>query len=112
MLWTTRTLLMNRSRLSSNRDSFNSAPVKQAQEDRLFTCPICSIDFPESKIEKHAERCTGSKEAKSNLLPLPKPVYHLLKDSQIRAKLKELGLKTNGSREVFFHYILQFINYV
>jgi len=37
---------------------------------------------------------------KTIMKPLAKPVYHMLKDVQIRAKLQELGLKTTGDRNV------------
>lgn len=68
--------------------------------------------FPDGETEKMSSeryKC-GAFDSRSegvrkenNWKPLAKPVYHLLKDSQIKAKLKELKLPTSGSREVLAH---------
>jgi len=63
---------------------------------RAFNCPLCERNISSEHIEKHVQGCKG----KISMKPLAKPVYHLLKDSQIRTKLAELGLKTIGDRNV------------
>lgn len=44
-------------------------------------------------------------EGRNDRKPLAKPIYYLLKDSQIKEKLKELNLSTKGSREVSIYTI-------
>ncbi len=63
-------------------------------------CPLCLREFPLDQIENHASFCKGPTKPKRKLTPLPKPVYHMLKDSQIKSKLSDLGLKTTGDRQL------------
>lgn len=62
-------------------------------------CPICHKYFPPADLERHAAFCKGETLERTRVLKsLAKPVYHLLRDAQIRGKLAELGLKTSGDR--------------
>lgn len=84
-------------------------------------CPICDKIFDAAHIESHVGVCVQEAEFKKDdedlenkkkrLKPLPKPIYHLLKDAQIRAKLKELQLPTHGHREVHTNYQWLYSNF-
>lgn len=69
---------------------------------------MCQKSFPLTDVEIHASFCKGEQEKprRTPMKPLPKPIYHLLKDAQIRAKLTELGLKTTGDRSVLTSLVL------
>lgn len=47
-------------------------------------------------VDDHAKESRNSKEARK----IAKPVYHLLKDSQIKKLLRDLNLSTKGTRQV------------
>lgn len=73
------------------------------EDDVMSVCPICNKPLVGmAEIERHFEFCKGSNTSSNSgsLKPLPKPVYHLLKDAQIRSKLEDLGLRTTGDRTV------------
>jgi hypothetical protein len=76
--------------------------LKASKSVRLEAIPI-DDDKESELVESRKSKVAISLlelEAKSDQKPLAKPIYHLLKDSQIKEKLKELNLSTKGSREV------------
>lgn len=83
--------------------------------DQIKTCPYCKWDFDLDSIKIHMNQCKsltstnknkgdgerdGGDGGKSTILHqhLAKPIYHMLKDSQIKKKLAELDLPTDGDR--------------
>ncbi|XP_069682882.1 E3 ubiquitin-protein ligase RAD18-like [Periplaneta americana] len=74
----------------------------------LVACPVCSVDIPEKNINAHLDaclkRCEQPVQSSSPLKmqkrkPLPKLVYSLLQDKELKKKLKEHGLSTQGDRK-------------
>ncbi|NXA54739.1 RAD18 ligase, partial [Nothocercus julius] len=69
-------------------------------------CPVCGVAIPEQYINKHLDGCLAREEKKDSLRssgnkrkPMSKVVYNLLSDRDLRRKLKEQGLSTQGSRQ-------------
>ncbi|NXN25835.1 RAD18 ligase, partial [Nycticryphes semicollaris] len=69
-------------------------------------CPVCEVAIPEQYINKHLDSCLGREEKKDSLRssahkrkPMSKVVYNLLSDRDLRKKLKEHGLSTQGTRQ-------------
>ncbi|NWU92434.1 RAD18 ligase, partial [Upupa epops] len=69
-------------------------------------CPVCEVAIPEQYINKHLDSCLRRDEKKDSLRssahkrkPMPKIVYNLLSDRDLRKKLKEHGLSTRGTRQ-------------
>ncbi|XP_043270745.1 E3 ubiquitin-protein ligase RAD18-like isoform X2 [Venturia canescens] len=83
-------------------------------------CPVCAVEVPEAHINRHLDDCLkretiGQKVAKiePKRKPLPKLVVSLMKDAELRKKVKELGLPTQGDRktlEARFHRYLTLYN--
>lgn len=76
--------------------------IEEKGVEELMVCPICGKDFPLDAIVDHSSKCRKFHvtESANSLKPLSKPIYHLLSTAQIRAKLVDLKLKTNGDRSV------------
>jgi hypothetical protein len=79
-------------------------------EDRVG-CPVCHVQVLQKNVNQHLDRCLAeqkgelrSKEAGpvSNMMrPMKQPVYHLLKDSELKKKLRENGLEVKGDYKSF-----------
>lgn len=68
-------------------------------------CPICSLPFSVSEIEQHVDKCLQASQAsskhQSTRQPISKPVFALMKDTQLRKILGDFGLPASGDRSVF-----------
>ncbi|OXB61854.1 hypothetical protein ASZ78_001008 [Callipepla squamata] len=69
-------------------------------------CPVCGVAILEEYINKHLDSCLSREEKKDCLRssahkrkPMPKVVYNLLSDRDLKKKLKEHGLSLRGSRQ-------------
>nr|ACO14717.1 Postreplication repair E3 ubiquitin-protein ligase RAD18 [Caligus clemensi] len=66
-------------------------------------CENRGIAVLSSKFEAHSLHCSNSPskllKAKIALKPISKPVYHIMKDSELKKKLKEEGLCIKGDRK-------------
>ncbi|XP_066594586.1 E3 ubiquitin-protein ligase RAD18-like isoform X2 [Prorops nasuta] len=79
---------------------------QKIMEKKFVSCPVCKVDVAETHINKHLDDClkreSGEfKPAKKieKRKPLPKLVVSLMKDPELRKKLKELGLSSLGDRK-------------
>lgn len=68
-------------------------------------CPVCAVAIPEKNINRHLDNCLTREDKKESLRSsvnkrklLPKLVYNLLSDRDLKKKLKECGLSTQGSK--------------
>ncbi|KAH0552113.1 E3 ubiquitin-protein ligase RAD18-like [Cotesia glomerata] len=82
----------------------NSLEVKN--ENKFKSCPVCQVNVPEKNMDIHFDNCT-KREASiictttdKKRPQLPKLVLNLMKDSELKKKLKEVGLPTKGVRKV------------
>ncbi|PKU33240.1 hypothetical protein llap_16456 [Limosa lapponica baueri] len=73
---------------------------------KTMDCPVCEVAIPEQYINKHLDSCLSREEKKDSLRssahkrkPMSKVVYNLLSDRDLRKKLKEHGLSTQGTRQ-------------
>ncbi|XP_061076527.1 E3 ubiquitin-protein ligase RAD18 [Conger conger] len=69
-------------------------------------CPVCLVGIPEHQINGHLDNCLIRDEKKESLRsstkkrkPLAKLVYNLLTIQDLRKKLRDLSLPTQGSRD-------------
>ncbi|XP_077181387.1 E3 ubiquitin-protein ligase RAD18 isoform X4 [Paroedura picta] len=69
-------------------------------------CPVCGVPVQELHINKHLDSCLTSDEKKESLRSsgqkrrfLPKVVYNLLSDRDLRKRLKQYGLSTQGTKQ-------------
>ncbi|CAD6203109.1 GSCOCG00009737001-RA-CDS [Cotesia congregata] len=82
----------------------NSLEVKN--EDKFKSCPVCQVNISEKNIDKHIDICTKREASiicttSAKKRPqLPKLVLNLMKDSELKKKLKEVGLPIKGVRKV------------
>lgn len=97
------------------RKAFDEKPRSEHVDlTNLTECPVCGKQFSSAQIESHAALCDPdfiSEPAKprKRLKPLAKPIYHLLKDAQIRSKLAELRLPIQGTRELLIKRHSEFV---
>ncbi|KAK2142937.1 hypothetical protein LSH36_895g00026 [Paralvinella palmiformis] len=76
-----------------------STPTKSQSAVKSFT-------IPEKNVNLHLDRCLIRSEKEETMRkcvikrkPLPKYVYSLMKDKELRKKMAELGLPTDGDRQ-------------
>nr|XP_028700226.1 E3 ubiquitin-protein ligase RAD18 isoform X4 [Macaca mulatta] len=80
-------------------------------------CPVCGVNIPESHINKHLDGCLSREEKKESLRssvhkrkPLPKTVYNLLSDRDLKKKLKEHGLSIQGNKQQLIKRHQEFVH--
>ncbi|NXF81742.1 RAD18 ligase, partial [Sclerurus mexicanus] len=80
-------------------------------------CPVCEVAIPEQFINKHLDSCLTREEKKDSLRssahkrkPMPKVVYNLLSDRDLKKKLKEHGLSTLGTRQQLIKRHQEFVH--
>jgi len=85
--------------------------IRVKAESQLLTqpnrtpCPVCSVPIPDKAINQHVEKCLSTRKAPPVVQPvkkrsaLPKLVYALLKDKELKNKCKEFGLNPKGDRK-------------
>ncbi|XP_063081259.1 E3 ubiquitin-protein ligase RAD18 isoform X2 [Cavia porcellus] len=80
-------------------------------------CPVCSVSIPENHINKHLDSCLSREEKKDSLRSsaqkrkqLPKTVYNLLSDRDLKKKLKEHGLSTHGNKQQLIKRHQEFVH--
>ncbi|XP_047602020.1 E3 ubiquitin-protein ligase RAD18 [Lutra lutra] len=80
-------------------------------------CPVCGVNIPENHINKHLDSCLTREEKKESLRssvhkrkPLPKTVYNLLSDRDLKKKLKEHGLSVQGNKQQLIKRHQEFVH--
>ncbi|KAL2715156.1 E3 ubiquitin-protein ligase RAD18-like [Vespula squamosa] len=97
----------NTSKLSSFFTPKRKKVSQNIIDEKVVTCPVCKVNVLEKNINRHLDDClkrevTKDKpvKPKSKRKPLPKLVLSLMKEAEIKKKLKELGLSYVGDRKV------------
>lgn len=105
----------------------SAGPQEMDYDDGLVACPICLTRMKESLVDRHLDTsCTGSPHSEAHRPPtaqdhailthsyqslvshpiprrpdrLPAINYSMLKEPQLRKKLSELGISSNGPRQI------------
>lgn len=80
-------------------------------------CPVCSVSIPENHINKHLDCCLSRGEKMESLRsstnkrkPLPKTVYTLLTDRELRRKLRQHGLSVHGTKQQLIRRHQEFVH--
>merc|ERR1711878_9733 len=76
-----------------------------SQNQKKMPCPVCQVDIPEKNMNIHLDQCLAEKNGEMSIVstvrrmePLKLPVFHLLKDNEIKKRLKDLGLDATGDK--------------
>ncbi|XP_034514585.1 E3 ubiquitin-protein ligase RAD18 isoform X1 [Ailuropoda melanoleuca] len=80
-------------------------------------CPVCGVSIPENHINKHLDSCLTREEKKESLRssvhkrkPLPKTVYNLLSDRDLKKKLRQHGLSIQGNKQQLIKRHQEFVH--
>ncbi|EHB13906.1 E3 ubiquitin-protein ligase RAD18, partial [Heterocephalus glaber] len=80
-------------------------------------CPVCGVNVPENHINKHLDSCLSRDEKKESLRSsvqkrkqLPKTVYNLLSDRDLKKKLKQHGLSIQGNKQQLIKRHQEFVH--
>ncbi|XP_070594385.1 E3 ubiquitin-protein ligase RAD18 isoform X2 [Erythrolamprus reginae] len=80
-------------------------------------CPVCGVPVQELHINNHLDSCLARDEKKDSLRSsgqkrklLPKLVYSLLSDRDLRKRLKEHGLSTQGTKQQLIKRHQEFVH--
>ncbi|KAF8777324.1 E3 ubiquitin-protein ligase RAD18 like protein [Argiope bruennichi] len=73
------------------------------------SCPVCYKTVSGGRINIHLDKCLQIQEKESERKSLPKLVYHLLSEKEIRKRLKEHGLSTSGDRQTLIRRHKNFV---
>ncbi|XP_073900405.1 E3 ubiquitin-protein ligase RAD18 isoform X2 [Castor canadensis] len=87
------------------------------KQDTKVDCPVCGVSIPENHINKHLDSCLSREEKKESLRssvhkrkPLPKTVYNLLSDRDLKKKLKQHGLSIHGNKQQLIKRHQEFVH--
>uniref|UniRef100_A0A452DWR6 RING-type E3 ubiquitin transferase n=1 Tax=Capra hircus TaxID=9925 RepID=A0A452DWR6_CAPHI len=102
----------------SSEDSVPETPSTSAlKQATKVDCPVCGVKIPENHINKHLDSCLSREEKKESLRssvhkrkPLPKIVYNLLSDRDLKKKLKQLGLSVQGNKQQLIKRHQEFVH--
>ncbi|XP_051059603.1 E3 ubiquitin-protein ligase RAD18 [Phodopus roborovskii] len=85
--------------------------------DTKVSCPVCGVSIPENHINKHLDSCLSREEKKESLRssahkrkPLPKTVYNLLSDRDLKKKMKQHGLSIQGNKQQLIKRHQEFVH--
>ncbi|XP_007944037.1 E3 ubiquitin-protein ligase RAD18 [Orycteropus afer afer] len=88
-----------------------------AKQVAKVDCPVCGINISENYINKHLDCCLTHEEKKESLRssaykrkPMPKMVYNLLSDRDLRKRLKQHGLSTQGNKQQLIKRHQEFVH--
>ncbi|XP_015271052.1 PREDICTED: E3 ubiquitin-protein ligase RAD18 [Gekko japonicus] len=80
-------------------------------------CPVCGVPVHGLHINAHLDSCLTSDEKKESLRSsgqkrrfLPKVVYNLLSDRDLRKRLKQYGLSTHGTKQQLIKRHQEFVH--
>ncbi|XP_072050560.1 uncharacterized protein [Amphiura filiformis] len=104
---------------STSSDHANSQPqLSSATKKDKASCPVCGVSVQPKYINAHLDSCLlkGDKreskrrtpKQKPKRKPLPKLVYNLMSDKDIRKKLKEFNLPHQGNKQVMVKRLQEF----
>ena len=95
---------------SSNFDVSSSSKSNSSQSKKeVSPCEVCKVEIPTRNLNLHTEKCrksakVGMKKESSFIRkrppPLPKLVYSLLKETELKKKCKEFCLNPKGDRKL------------
>ncbi|XP_033230881.1 E3 ubiquitin-protein ligase RAD18-like isoform X2 [Belonocnema kinseyi] len=81
----------------------SKTPFKREENGPTVPCPVCTVKISETHINRHLDDClkresntSGPKINESKLKAIPKLVLNLMRDPELRRRLKEYGLSTAG----------------
>ncbi|XP_012866017.1 PREDICTED: E3 ubiquitin-protein ligase RAD18 isoform X1 [Dipodomys ordii] len=87
------------------------------KQDTKVDCPVCGVNISENHINKHLDTCLSREEKKESLRsslhkrkPLPKTVYNLLSDRDLKKKLKQHGLSVQGNKQQLIKRHQEFVH--
>ena len=81
-------------------------------------CPVCFVSILEKNVNNHLDKCLAEQNGEvsrpeptfvNNMRPLKQPIYHLLKDNDIKKRLKDHGLEPKGDRKILICRLKSFI---
>lgn len=92
--------------------------TKSKEQEDVVTvpCPVCSVEIPERNINIHLDSCLyrserpvrkqSKRERKRS--PLPKMVYNMMPEKELRKKLKDHGLDQKGDKKMLISRLQRF----
>ncbi|PIK48399.1 putative E3 ubiquitin-protein ligase RAD18-like isoform X2 [Apostichopus japonicus] len=98
---------------SASTSNENSANIPSTRSDKS-TCPVCDVPVALKHINLHLDSCLKRSSEnqkpprKEKRKPLPKLVYNIMSDKQLRKKLKEYKLATQGTRKELIRRMQEF----
>ena len=86
-----------------------------SQNQKKISCPVCRVDIPGKNVNQHLDQCLAEKNGEISIVstvrrmePLKLPVFHLLKDNEIKKRLRDLGLDATGDKKVLIQRFKNF----
>ncbi|KAM5281092.1 E3 ubiquitin-protein ligase RAD18 [Ctenodactylus gundi] len=102
---------------SSDADRPETPSTSTLKQVTKVACPVCEVNIPEHHINKHLDSCLTRDEKKESLRSsvqkrklLPKTVYNLLSDRDLKKKLKQHGLSVQGNKQQLIKRHQEFVH--
>ncbi|XP_036734123.1 E3 ubiquitin-protein ligase RAD18 [Manis pentadactyla] len=102
---------------SSDASMFETPSTSTLKQVTKVDCPVCGVNIPENHINRHLDSCLSREEKKESLRssvhkrkPLPKTVYNLLSDRDLKKMLKQHGLSIQGNKQQLIKRHQEFVH--
>ena len=82
---------------SLSRPIVQQQRAASSQAVKEVACPVCNVYMRETMINVHLDSCLN-KNKPVKRKPLPKLIYTIMKDTELRKRLKDLGLCATGDK--------------
>lgn len=94
---------------SASRASVHQQSRNTTSAVKDVPCPVCRTYMRETLINVHLDSCLEkTKPAKRKLMP--KLIYNLIKDRELKKRLKDLGLNSSGDKNTLVNRHKKFTN--
>ena len=110
---------------STSTDSITS-PVEPSGEppsasqttEEKVSCPVCKVFVLQRNVNQHLDKCLAEQKGElkptvqpklNRMEPMKQPIYFLLKDNEIKKRLREHGLSTSGARKTLENRLKSYI---
>ncbi|KAM4021413.1 LOW QUALITY PROTEIN: E3 ubiquitin-protein ligase RAD18 [Anomaloglossus baeobatrachus] len=103
--------------MDSSEEAFVPSTPSTSTVKVKVECPVCGVGILEQYINSHLDGCLTRDEKKESLRssvqkrkPMAKVVYNLLSDRDLRKRLKDIGLSTQGTKQQMIRRHQEFLH--
>ena len=109
-------LISRQGPVQDSEDRIVAEQPSTSQRNSSVQCPICLVNMDETKINAHLDACLKSEKSSKHdekpppRKPMPKLIYAIMQEKEIRKRLKTLGLSHQGDKKTLINRHKKYTN--